>query len=308
MIYFKNYKKFTKERSILSTVLLVSLFSMTLFFNIDIDNSLAYWEDDDDNCMGAHGTGEINASFVSNIDITIDGVENESSWGVATDYIVPTAAKMGDPGINFFVSYIHIKIIHDNDDLYVRMYWNDTAQTSFQDGITVCWNINVEDFSVSMLLENGGMQTANEGEFVDNWIWVYNNMYSNMSSYSAWDQSFGNDGWLERDDETQDLETAYTYGDWLEVGKNNYMIEMKRPLKTNDADKDVQFIENGAYELSFAVLNDVGGEDHASSWTWQVNFSELPKNSINGYNLFILIPLVGVCILFYLNQFKKEIN
>ncbi len=275
-------------------ILLIILILMPIW---ELDEATAYWEPGGEDCMDEHGVGLILAEYVPDAEITLDGVSDEPAWAEAQEFVIPTASR--NDTASFFISYIYLKMIYCDEYIYVSARWNDSTLLSPQDGISICWNINVEDFSAGMFLENPLiMKTHNPGEVVDNWLWSYSPGRENGSQYKMFDQSFDHNGWRDRSEEDQDIDSAFTYGE-LANGEEYYHVEMRRALITDDGEEyDVQFVENGDYYLTFAILDDTGGEDHAISYTWMASFSELEtehedEQVIMGYPLFIFI-LAGI--------------
>jgi hypothetical protein len=289
------------------TVASLSICLIIILCQTNISAVNAYWEKGNDDCISEHGVGTIVAKYFESIDdITLDGVASESTWADTQEFIVPTACRNDSNNSEyFFISYIHIKIAYDKTNLYVLCQWNDSGAVSFphqQDAISICWNINVKNYTAGMFINPALMKTLEPDESVDNWKWTASTTYGNGSSYKVKDQSFGNDSWRGIDTEKQDVESAYTYGNWSD-GINKYSVEMKRALVTNDDDRfDVQFNKNGEYLVTFAVMDNMGGEDHAVSYTWKVIFDSLSETidafdvMLIGMTAMIFIPILMIYV------------
>ncbi|MCP4763984.1 MAG: hypothetical protein GY870_19585 [archaeon] len=289
----------------LKTFFFFSLLLIT--FNSKICFVSGYWSDEDENCMPLHGIDQINAIYLADLNLNLDGVDDEDDWGKTTEYTIPIAAKADDPTVNFFKSYVKLKILYDDSNIYLMVRWNDSSITPYQDGISICWNINTTNYSVSMFTELGGMQTYYKNQTVDNWGWKYTDYRENKTSFKLnhGDGCFGVESWIDEGENEQDISAGFIYGDWID-GTNHYQVEFNRSLITGD-EKDVQFDKNGDYLLSFIILNDVGSVDHGTSWTWKVIFDHLEEEPIiDGYNVLLFLTFTLLSIGSYLLFSKSK--
>ncbi len=205
----------------------------------------------------------------------------------------------------FFKSYINFTVIRDDTYIYLLLRWNDSTPTSQQDEVDLCWNISMENFTAYFSL---GMQTPKAGERVDSFGWTKLD-YPNGSVYAGKDQCFGSDGWYDRKDENQDVATGYTL---LNVSNIfYYQVEFRRKLVTNDP-YDVQFNHNGEFEVNFAVINDLGHQDHAVSWNYAIRISGLPETSSVHWSIALalgtgaILGIVGVVHLLKKSRKKRR--
>lgn len=310
-----------KKDSLISSILIVTL---VLFSNILFNSnfSAAYWSPENIDCSQEHGITRVNATFVESPNIVLDGIGDESCWTSSnvTEYLIPTAPLNGSS--TFFKAYVRVRFVYDLNYFYVNAWWNDTTvipPDAYQDAISFCWNINATNFTVGMFVQPDLMKTLNAGEIVDNWKWPRRD-FANQSVIPPKDQSFGSNGWLDVSKETQDVTSCFTYGT-TSNGTSKYQVEFKRSLRNNDV-YDVQFNRNGTYRFAVAVLNDLGGEDHAISWTYELGFDNLyipvgsnqeptgdADSTINSYSstYLILMFIIGIGIEMTFIK-KKKLN
>ncbi len=263
------------------TIQLVSPFTSCSFDALVSTNLLPgnveinYWDPEGGDCRPYHGVTLFDCAYIESPAITIDGINDEPAWtqGNNNTRRIPTACM--NESVTFFKSYINFTAFRDDTYIYFLLRWNDSTPTglaSRQDEVDLCWNINMKDFSAYFAL---GMQTMTPGERVDSFGW--NKLdFPNGTVNPGKDQCFGSDGWYDRTDETQDITTGYTL---LNISSTYYyQVEFRRKLSTDD-DYDVQFDKNGFYEVNFAVINDLGHEDHAVSWNYAIKITGLPESS-----------------------------
>ena len=290
-----------KKKAIL-ILIFMSFFGITNHAN-PIPIGLSYWSPGNQDCLSAHGVSNITAYYNRSPSIILNGIGDEDAWLAVNETVVPTATISSSS--TFFKSYIRIKILYDDENLYVLTRWNDSTPLNLQDAISICWNINVANYTVAMFLEPDLMKTMNENESVDTWKWSYFPA-ENGSTYKTKDQSFGVNGWRDFKNETQDVDSAFTYGTDSN-GVSYYQVEFKRVLITrDDMGKDVQFNRNGEYYTSFAILDNLGGHDHAVSWTWRVIFDNLEKsNLMSAYPPALIISSVLLGIIAIIKRGKR---
>jgi hypothetical protein len=226
-----------------------------------------YWDYDDMDCLTEHGVTEFICPKLNSSTFVLDGVRNESVWEerAGNNVVIPVAARNNSAFL--FVSYVNFTIFHDGDFIYFSSIWNDSTPGGLQDMFSVCWNINTTNYSVEMFVL--GMKTGEPNTFVDSWGWVCQGK-ENGTANRGKDQSFGETGWTSsQTTEPQDLNFAFTYLTIDEV--HYYSVELKRRLVTDDP-LDVQFdVDGGEYLTSFAVINEMGDEDHAISWNYKMH-------------------------------------
>lgn len=242
---------------------------LTCVFILQVNPVTAYWDGDGGDCRDYHGITYMDCSHDGNPGISIDGIANETAWDARMNNSRTVPAASMNESTYFFLTYINLTILRDDTWVYLLMKWNDSNIGHIQDEIDICWNINMDNFTAYFA---GGMNTTGEEQRVDTWGWNKLN-YDNGSIHPGKDQCFGTNGWYDRADENQDIDTGYTMLN--EGGVDYYQVEMRRKLITND-EYDVQFTHDGLYELNFAVIDDMGHEDHAVSWNYAVNFQGLP--------------------------------
>lgn len=297
-----------KKFSLISLVLVLTSFILSNFL-INSNLGFAYWSPGNGDCETEHGISRLNATFIESPNIILDGIGDESCWASSnvSEYLIPTATLNGSG--TFFKAYVRFRFVYDLNYFYINAWWNDTTiipPDAYQDAISLCWNINVTNFTAGIFVQPDLMATMNAGEMVDNWKWPRRD-FANQTVIPPKDQSFGSNGWNDFTKETQDVSSCFTYGT-LPNGTSNYRVEFKRALRNSDA-KDVQFDHNGTYRFTVAVLNDLGGEDHAISWTYELGFDNLyipvasnpdatpnPDPTINSYSVMNIVIMFTIGI------------
>lgn len=246
------------------------IFSLILLFLIvswKIPFSFSYPGDGD--CTDYHGITNINANYIENSQIVLDGVSNESFWNeikIKNGFItIPTANILGNPGDEI----IEAKLIFvlNNQYIYIYCEWNDTTSKpsgiNIFDGIYFCWNINTPNFTSyypnDMNTEHMG------GGLIDTWgtEFYFGDSHENHSSFVGNDGCIQEDGW--HLGEINDIEIGFSY-----VVDHSYSIEIKRKLITNH-EYDVQFYKGKSYLFNIGLFNDGYGIDHTISWVYRLN-------------------------------------
>jgi hypothetical protein len=213
------------------------------------------------------------ATFIQNVSITIDGIDDESAWNTSNvyEYVIPMANN-NVTATKFFISYMYMKYIYDDNNLYIRAIWNDTS-LDMKDMFMFCWDINCANYTVAMLAQLDAMRAMAPGEKVDSWKWV-SDFRANGSLGKMLDSSFGYDGWYPS--ESSDVNYGYTYGTWRNSSSNYYQLEMRRPLVPNNLTDDATFVENKPIRFATAVANGYENQDHLISWTYDLNLTHNP--------------------------------
>lgn len=263
--------------------------------------TLAY-PDEDGSCRDEHGVSLIDAIYDAEISLTIDGDDTDSAWTEYSAFKINVPLASDSRETEFYVVYMDVLILLDNQYLYILCEWDDTTTQRGvalnYDGLFFCWNIDVPNFSSEFW---DGMYTEDMGGgTVDSWSWYYGPAAAEPGTeYEGKDMCFGNNGWYALSIEDQDVLVAYSY----EEGES-YLVEMRRKLITGDK-YDVQFDHIGVYDFNMAVINDGYHQDHAISWTYGLNIEELPP-SIPGYPLLAIILLSLSSISIIISKFNHK--
>jgi hypothetical protein len=282
-----------------------------------------YWGEGNNDCITEHGITHHYATYNPLSNIIIDGIDDESAWNAPDvyEYTIPMSNERSSP--YFFVSYMYVKYIYDNSNLYIRAIWNDTS-LDIHDMALFCWNINCSNYSSLMFAETNAMRTTSPGERVDSWQFV-SNFRANGSTNFLLDASFDDEGWLP--DDNREVIFGFTYGTWRDGQSNHYQLEMRRSLITNEPDYDVSFIENTPVRFSTGVCNAMENQEHAISWTYDLNLttnpqpdtyvpiqrppisttsSDEPENQIEGYSVSIMISGVLAINIIMIKSKKRK--
>ncbi|HME55233.1 MAG TPA: hypothetical protein VKM55_23700 [Candidatus Lokiarchaeia archaeon] len=219
----------------------------------------------------------IYATYVSQPNITIDGVGNESAWHLPSVYTYTIQLSNDFELLNtVFQSIMHLKFIYDRNYVYILAEWNDST-VNFSDRAMFCWNINCSNYTSCMFLQSGGMETPNPGERVESWEFTENGLL-NQSAGQLRESCFNHTGWMNVNN--PDVKFGFTFGAWLD-GTNHYQLEMKRQMNTTAAYStqatETEFKENVPVRFSAGVENNMPNEEHAISSTCDLNLTTNPK-------------------------------
>ena len=237
-----------------------------LFFNSPLVT--AYWGYGED-CREEHGINYIDIPHTSKASISLDGIPRETMWSndkYNEGHIqVPLASDYYSS--NFFIIYLDLVFIMDDDYIYILAKWEDTTtrpDDGTYDGLAFCWNMDVPNFSAAFF---PNMKTdMMGGGYVDSWMWKCRSTSpSNGSSYLLIDDCFGDSGWIHSSSDIDDVEIAYTY-----TLDKSYTLEIKRKLDTSHQ-YDVNFLEEKLYFFNMAILDNGTMADHAISWTYALD-------------------------------------
>jgi len=287
----KNYILF------LSRSILICVFPLLL-----IPYSTAYWAWGD--CRDGHDIEYINVPYDNDANIILDGVPSESFWKDSSNQQgriqIPLASDYSKP--NFFIIYLNMTFVINDEYLLIHAQWNDNTTRplgGMADGIYICWNINVPNFTAAFLY---GMDTTYMGGgCVDCWSWdCDSNSVKNGSTDVANDRSFDDDGWNDDSLDFNDIETGYTY-----LTDHSYSVEFKRKISTG-YEYDISFQEKKLYEFNLAIMNDGGGYDHAVSWTYALDLRTEGNQVIHGFEPVHILFLVSVTIIYLTYHYKKK--
>ena len=279
-----------------STLFLTFVLILSIFTHVQVV-SKGDWGVSDDDCSTHHGITRHYGRYIKSPNITIDGIESYGeSWNQQDvyEYKIPMANNYNS---NMRLkSYMFIKYIYDDSNLYIKARWNDSTPIDRQDQLFLCWNINCSNFTVSQFLESGAMKTNENGTRVDSWTWIRLSQ-NNGSQMNMFDTVYGYDGWLEIE-KSNDPTISFTSGIW----KNNegyYQIELNRSFITDEPDFDVQFEHNKTYRFSTGIGDSIGSDKHAISWTYELDLT----NSIDPtfkdympYGITIISCVIGFSI------------
>ena len=255
-----------------TTIFIISVLISSIITNFYlIVNVNGDWGRSNEDCSTHHGINRHYARYIKSVNISVDGIESlGESWSQQDvyEYRIPMANNYNS---NMrFKSYMFIKYIYDDENLYIKARWNDSTPIDRQDQLFFCWNINCSNFTVSQFLESGTMKTVENGSRVDSWTWIRLNQ-NNGSQVNMFDNCYGNDGWLNRE-ELKDPIISFTSGFW---GNNEgyYQVELYRSLTTNELDVDAQFEKNNIYRFSTGIGDSIGSNEHAISWTYELDLT-----------------------------------
>lgn len=259
---YNSTKKYLIKITAIYIILVQSLLFSTLYVSAD-------WGDSDEDCADHHGITPQYARYIPNLNITLDGVDNESVWQREDvyDYVIPVM-NINTSDVHY-TKYVHMKYLYDEDDLYIRTYWDDSSVPQISDNFFMCWDINCTNFTVGMFLINDSMETPEMNERSDNWSWQQN-FLDNGSTSAFKDQCYDNNGWVE-DPSTDhnDPIAGSIYGTWLN-GEGHYQLEIHRKLTTAEPEEDTQLEIGGSKRFSIAIDNSYASADHAVSWTYEL--------------------------------------
>ena len=239
------------------------------------------WGASEDDCSTNHGITRQYGRYIKSPNITIDGIESkDESWNQEDvyEYKIPVANNYYSS--MRFKSYMFIKYIYDDVNLYIKARWNDSTPIDRQDQLFFCWNINCTNFTVSQFLESGAMKTVENGSRVDSWTWMRRTQKSG-SQINMFDGSYGYDGWLNIE-ESNDPILSFTSGIWTN-NEGYYQVELYRSLTTNEPDVDIQFEHNNTYRFSTGVGDSIGSNEHAISWTYELDLTNSIDQSFIDY-------------------------
>ncbi|WP_371804207.1 hypothetical protein [Candidatus Lokiarchaeum ossiferum] len=276
-------------------------------------------------CSHYHGITYHYARYIENPEIIFDGIANQSeSWNRSDvyEYTIPMVNRI-DSSMRF-KSYMHIKYIYDDVNLYILARWNDSSPIDRLDQLYFCWNMNCTNFTVSMFLDKNAMVTNEEGARVDCWKWLRLGS-SNGSIFNLVDECYDSEDWIDGE-ENRDPIAFYTSGIEKD-GKGYYQVELKRSLLTNEKNVDVQFKANTSIRFSTGVGDGMGSNEHAVSWTHELDLNNgtdsfnnntsststtddfSTNQKINGYNTYyigvISVIFWGVIILKNIQKRRK---
>ncbi|MHA2503067.1 MAG: ethylbenzene dehydrogenase-related protein [Candidatus Kariarchaeaceae archaeon] len=205
--------------------------------------------------------------------IVLDGLEGDDLFW--EDHLTQYRRTYVPVGGAFGSAHTFVKTIFGQNSTHIFMLigWEDatidgtdTERYADSDGISIMWNINMDDFDTGY-----GMKAAREeGELVDMVTWkpaasedgqqLYQNDYTPKAiEGNIYDAAYDHSGW--EDDATNDWMAAAVHGNVSNHNEHNYQIELVRPLVTADS-MDVQFDESKYYQFGFAIYNDTSGNDH----------------------------------------------
>ena len=268
-------KKKNLTKLFLTLVLISSVFTSSQM-NIKGD-----WGVSEDDCSTNHGITRQYGRYIKSPNITIDGIESkDESWNQEDvyEYKIPMANNYYSS--MRFKSYMFIKYIYDDVNLYIKARWNDSTPIDRQDQLFFCWNINCTNFTVSQFLASGAMKTVENGSRVDSWTWMRRTQKSG-SQINMFDGGYGYDGWLNIE-ESNDPILSFTSGIWTN-NEGYYQVELYRSLTTNEPDVDIQFEHNNTYRFSTGVGDSIGSNEHAISWTYELDLTNSIDQSFIDY-------------------------
>ena len=222
-------------------------------------------------CSSYHGITYHYARYIENPEIVFDGIANQSeSWNRSDvyEYTIPMVNRI-DSSMRF-KSYMRIKYIYDDTNLYILARWNDSSPIDRLDQLYFCWNMNCTNFTVNMFLDKNAMVTNEEGARVDCWKWLRLGN-ANGSSFNLIDECYDSEDWIDGDD-YRDPIAFYTSGIGRD-GKGYYQVELKRSLLTNEKNVDIQFKVNTSIRFSTGVGDGTGSNEHAVSWTHELDLN-----------------------------------
>ncbi len=248
------------------TLMLIS----SVFTNSQIE-IIGDWGRSDDDCSTNHGITRQYGRYIKSPNITIDGIESPSeSWNQEDvyEYRIPMANNYYSN--MHFKSYMFIKYIYDDVNLYIKARWNDSTPIDRQDQLFLCWDINCTNFTVSQFLESGAMKTVEKGSRVDCWTWIRLSQ-KNGSQMNMFDGAYGNEGWLDIE-ESNDPIISFTSGIWIN-NEGYYQVELCRSFTTNEPNVDIQFEHNNTYRFSTGIGDSIGSSEHAISWTYELDLT-----------------------------------
>jgi len=254
------------KSSLFLTLLLIS----SIIFNFPLQVK-GDWGISDSDCSINHGITQHYGRYIKSPNITIDGIESyNESWNQQDvhEYKIPMANNY-DSNMRI-KSYMFIKYIYDDSNLYIKARWNDSTPINRQDQLFLCWNMNCTDFTVSQFLESGAMQTSENGTRVDSWTWIRLSQ-TNGSQMNMFDTVYGNEGWLDIE-QSNDPTISFTSGIWAN-NEGYYQIELNRSFITDEPDYDVQFEHNNTYRFSTGIGDSIGSVEHAISWTYELDLT-----------------------------------
>lgn len=292
----------------------VCLIGMILIFGVILDNSRADWGTSTEDCNNYHGITIHYGRFIPNLEITLDGVINESAWNRPDvyDYILPVMNM--NQSVDHYVKYIHMRYLYDNNSLYLFARWDDDTIPQIRDTFMICWNINCTNYTVGMFLTNQSMETNQFNGRVDSWKWGCNN-FPNYSQSFVVDTYYDHEGWPENNLESYDPRAGYSY-EVDTLGRGYYQLEIKRSFLTSEPDVDTQFYLNSSIRFSIAIDNSLGGAEHAVSWTHELDFnngtipdetSTTPTTSIQIFSYSITWVIIdGVITLTVLSLYLRK--
>ena len=269
----------TAKKSTTITILIIFI-SFIIFPSV----SATEWGENDRKWIQSHGITHHGATYLPSANIEIDGIANESVWNDPAIYNYNVHLQNSLNSQSFFTVSLQIKYVYDNTNLYIRAIWNDNSFDRW-DMFYICWDINCENYSVLFLLDEDVMKTPTEGETVDSWGWMCNNL-PNGTIKNMRDNSFNHEGW--NDDDFSDPNCAYTYNENSSDSQQHYyLLELKRSLTTNEDLFDTQFHHNQTYRFSLGTADGYGNEEHAISWDYDLtlkNTSIIPSKTITSQN------------------------
>ena len=274
MVYFNM--KYKLAKTIILTLTLSSLLIVNFQGSVKGD-----WGRSNEDCSSYHGITRHYGRYIESPNITIDGIFSpDESWNNPDvyEYIIPMANHY--ESTMRFKSYMHIKYIYDETSLYILACWNDSTPINRQDQLFICWNINCSNFTVSQFLESNAMKTTENGTRVDTWTWMKLSQ-ANGTQTNMFDGSYGSDGWLDIE-ENNDPIISYISGTWIN-NSGHYQVEIKRSLLTDEPDIDVQFEHNNTYRFSTGVGDSIGSNEHAISWTYELDLTNSTEPIVIDY-------------------------
>ncbi len=248
---------------------LMAFFLLIIIFTLS-SSSLAY-PGEEGSCLEEHGITCINIPFREHIQINIDGSSNDPTWNELKNETVRVPLASDERETEFYVVYMNLTTVLDASNIYILCTWNDTTTVKGialnYDGLFFCWNISVPQFSAEFW---DGMDTIEMGGGkVDSWTWDSYNHGEVGEEQEGKDMCFSEKGWLAKSIESQDIIVAYTFKE-----NQSYTVEIRRKLQTND-EYDVQFDKVGEYLFNMGVVDNGYHQDHAISWTYLLNITEL---------------------------------
>jgi hypothetical protein len=264
-----------------------------------------FWGEGD--CTKAHPLEYINIPNDPDAEIILDGVPSESFWrserNKAGNLVIPLASNINKS--NFFIVYLNSTFILSNDYIFILFEWDDNTTIpiggSINDGLYICWNINVPNFSSYFI--NGMNTTHMGGGNVDCWsLNINQDSPQNGSSYFCQDLCFGDNGWYNPSLEFEDVLVAYNY-----VQNQSYTLEMKRKISTEDKEYDVQFNKKTLYKFNLGIMDNAEHEDHAISWTYALDLRE-PKIISGFYIEYFILSMSIFLYLVFIIKYKNKIN
>ncbi|MFW9916617.1 MAG: hypothetical protein ACFFGZ_13500 [Candidatus Thorarchaeota archaeon] len=171
---------------------------------------------------------------------------------------------------NNWIHYVQLQFLKNSSHIIVRARITDSTlnATGNPDMFSIIWNIDADGVTTDFINNNGQM-ISSTGK-LDMWLWDAATVAPN-STGTATDMYIDETHY--HDDDSQDVTSGALYGKNFENPKGikhyGYWIYFARELTTDDPD-DVQFKEGSMVEYAIAYWNASRGNDHYSSWDWNL--------------------------------------